>query len=258
MQALLLAGGLGTRIREETEIWPKPMVEVGKADPAAHYEKSPRIWNQDPVVATGYKSNMIKEHFLTYEPLSNDFAISLGDRDSLKILGEHDESNWNVTIAFSGDTTETGGRVLKASKYLEPSEDFFLTDGDGLPNVNIDALKKSHTESGKLATGAVVQPTSRFGVLDLDSEGNVTSFQEKPQLEGWIIIGFMILNAATLGNFSDNRVLGSGPLAALAEQEHLRKYQHDGFWQPLGTSSESKTLNDPWDSRERPWLEIVD
>jgi glucose-1-phosphate cytidylyltransferase len=258
MQALLLAGGLGTRIREETEIWPKPMVEVGKADPAAHYEKSPRIWNQDPVVATGYKSNMIKEHFLTYEPLSNDFAISLGDRDSLKILGEHDESNWNVTIAFSGDTTETGGRVLKASKYLEPSEDFFLTDGDGLPNVNIDALKKSHTESGKLATGAVVQPTSRFGVLDLDSEGNVTSFQEKPQLEGWIIIGFMILNAATLGNFSDNRVLGSGPLAALAEQEHLSKYQHDGFWQPLGTSSESKTLNDPWDSRERPWLEIVD
>jgi len=258
MQALLLAGGLGTRIREETEIWPKPMVEVGKADPAAHYEKSPRIWNQDPVVATGYKSNMIKEHFLTYEPLSNDFAISLGDRDSLKTLGEHDESDWNVTIAFTGDTTETGGRALKASKYLEPGEDFFLTYGDGLPNVNIDSLKKSHTESGKLATGAVVQPKSRFGVLDLDSEGNDTSFQEKPQFEGWIKIGFMILNSATPGNFSDNCVLESAPLAALAEQGHRSEYQHNGFWQPVGTLRESKTLNEQWDNGERPWLDIVD
>jgi len=259
MKAILLAGGLGTRIREETEFRPKPMVEVGGRPILWHIMKNlARYGINDFVIATGYKSNMIKEYFLNYAPLGNDFTISLGDRDSLQIYGKHDESDWTVTVAFTGDTTETGGRVVKASKYLNPGEDFFLTYGDGLANVNIDSLRKSHAESGKLATVTAVQPTSRFGVLDLDVEGHVTTFQEKPQLEGWINIGFMILNFAALDYFSDNCVLESGPLAALAKQGHLGAYRHIGFWQPMDTLRESKMLNELWESGERPWLEASD
>ena len=152
---------------------------------------------------------MIKEYFLNYEPLGNDFSISLGDRNSLQIHSEHDESDWNVTVAFTGAKTETGGRVFKAAKYLDSNEDFFLTYGDGLANVNIDALRKRHEESGKQATITTVQPTSRFGVINLDNNGDVTAFQEKPKLEGWINIGFMILNPKTLDYFTDDCVLES-------------------------------------------------
>jgi len=259
MKALLLAGGLGTRIREETEFRPKPMVEVGGRPILWHIMKNlARYGINDFVIATGYKSNMIKEYFLNYEPLGNDFTISLGDKDSLQVHGEHDESDWTVTVAFTGDTTETGGRVLKASKYLDPSEDFFLTYGDGLANVNIDELKKRHLESGKLATITTVQPTSRFGVLDLDDQGNVIAFQEKPQLEGWINIGFMILKPKTLRYFTEDCVLESGPLSALARENNLSSYQHDGFWQPMDTLRESKILNDLWDNGERPWLKTAD
>jgi glucose-1-phosphate cytidylyltransferase len=258
MKAILLAGGLGTRIREETEFRPKPMVEVGGRPILWHIMKHLSTFGiKDFIIATGYKSNMIKEYFLNYEPLGNDFTISLGDRGTLQIHGEHDESDWTVTVAFTGDTTETGGRVLKASQYLDPGEDFFLTYGDGLANVNIDALKARHEESGKLATLTTVQPTSRFGVLDFDANGEVTSFQEKPRLDGWINIGFMILNPQTLSYFTDDCVLESGPLAALARDNNLSSYKHRGFWQPMDTLRESKILNDLWDSGERPWLKIV-
>lgn len=255
MKALLLAGGLGTRIREETEFRPKPMVEVGGKPILWHIMKHLSTYGiTDFIIATGYKSSMIKEYFLNYEPLGNDFTISLGDRDSLQIHGEHDESDWTVTVAFTGDSTETGGRVLQASKYLEPGEDFFLTYGDGLANVNIDALREKHAKSQKMATITTVKPTSRFGVLELDSQGNVTAFQEKPQLESWINIGFMILNPAALNYFTEDCVLESGPLAALARDNNLSSYQHEGFWQPMDTLRESKMLNDLWDSGERPWL----
>jgi len=255
MKAILLAGGLGTRIREETEFRPKPMVEVGGRPILWHIMKHlSKFGIKDFVTATGYKSNMIKEYFLNYEPLGNDFTISLGDKDSLEIHGEHDESDWTVTVAFTGDTTETGGRVFKAAKYLDAGEDFFLTYGDGLANVNIDALRQRHEASGKLATITTVKPTSRFGVLDLDGEGNVTAFQEKPQLESWINIGFMILNPKALDYFTEDCVLESGPLAALARVKELSAYQHEGFWQPMDTLRESKILNDLWDSGEKPWL----
>lgn len=257
MKALLLAGGLGTRMREETEFRPKPMVEVGGKPILWHIMKHlSRFGIKDFVIATGYKSNMIKEYFLNYEPLGNDFTISLGNRDSLKIHGEHDESDWTVTVAFTGDTTDTGGRVFRASKYLNPGEDFFLTYGDGLANVNIEALIKRHNESGKLATITTVQPTSRFGVVDLDANGTVTAFQEKPQLEGWINIGFMILNHDSLNYFSADCVLESGPLATLARENKLSAFKHEGFWQPMDTLRESKILNDLWESGERPWLKI--
>ena len=255
MKAVLLAGGLGTRIREESEFRPKPMVEIGGRPILWHIMKHLASFGiKEFVIATGYKSNMIKEYFLNYEPLGNDFSISLGDRNSLQIHGEHDESDWNVTVAFTGDKTETGGRVFKAAKYLDPNEDFFLTYGDGLANVDIDALRKRHEESGKQATITTVQPTSRFGVINLDNNGDVTAFQEKPKLEGWINIGFMILNPKTLDYFTDDCVLESGPLASLAQDNKLSSFKHEGFWQPMDTLRESKILNDLWESGEKPWL----
>jgi glucose-1-phosphate cytidylyltransferase len=255
MQAILLAGGLGTRIREETEFRPKPMVEVGGKPILWHIMRNLSAFGiKDFIIATGYKSNMIKEYFLNYEALSNDISITLGDRNSLKIHGEHDESDWNVTVAFTGDLTNTGGRVLRASKYLGEDEEFFLTYGDGLANVNIDALRKQHAASNKLATITTVQPTSRFGVIDLDSQGNVGEFKEKPRLEGWINIGFMIVNVAALTTFTDNCVLEEGPLAELAEQGNLGAYKHEGFWQPMDTLRESKILNDLWDNGTKPWV----
>ena len=166
MKAVLLAGGLGTRIREESEFRPKPMVEIGGRPILWHIMKHLASFGiKEFVIATGYKSNMIKEYFLNYEPLGNDFSISLGDRNSLQIHSEHDESDWNVTVAFTGDKTETGGRVFNAAKYLDPNEDFFLTYGDGLANVDIDALRKRHEESGKQATITTVQPTSRISSI---------------------------------------------------------------------------------------------
>lgn len=255
MKAILLAGGLGTRIREETEFRPKPMVEVGGKPILWHIMRNLAEFGiKDFIIATGYKSSMIKEYFLNYEALSNDITLSLGDRNSLMIHGAHNEYDWNVTVAFTGELTNTGGRVLKASKYLGDDEEFFLTYGDGLANVDIDALRTHHAASKRLATITTVQPTSRFGVLELDPSDNVVEFKEKPKLEGWINIGFMILHIKALSTFTDNCVLEEGPLATLAQRKELSAYKHEGFWQPMDTLRESKILNDLWDSGKAPWV----
>jgi glucose-1-phosphate cytidylyltransferase len=206
----------------------------------------------DFIVATGYKSAMIKDYFLNYEAQSNDFTVELGKRDSLTFHGEHDEADWKVTVAFTGDETQTGGRVFRAAKYLD-DEPFFVTYGDGLANVDIDALRAFHVEKGILGTVTSVQPTSRFGVMDVEDSGMVSQFKEKPKLEGFINIGFMIFEPAALQYFDAECVLEQGPLVDLALAGQLSAYQHDGFWQPMDTFRESKLLNDLWSSGKAPW-----
>lgn len=253
MKAILLAGGLGTRLREETEFRPKPMVEVGGRPILWHIMKNLSQYGiTDFIVATGYKSSMIKDYFLNYEVQTNDFTVTLGDRSSLQVHGAHDESDWNVTVAFTGDETQTGGRVFRAAKYLD-DEPFLVTYGDGLADVDIDALREYHDESGLLGTVTSVQPTSRFGVMDVASSGEVTRFREKPQMDGWINIGFMILEPGALKYFDADCVLEQGPLVDLAEAGQLSAYRHTGFWQPMDTFRESKLLNDLWSSGEAPW-----
>jgi glucose-1-phosphate cytidylyltransferase len=253
VKAILLAGGLGTRIREETEFRPKPMVEVGGRPILWHIMKNLSQYGiTDFIVATGYKSSMIKDYFLNYEAQSNDFSVNLGDRGSLVFHGAHDEVDWRVTVAFTGDATQTGGRVFRASKYLD-DQPFLVTYGDGLANVDIDALRAFHASSGRLGTVTTVQPTSRFGVLDVTDEGQVTQFREKPRLDGWINIGFMILEPACLKYFTDDCVLEQGPLVDLADSGELAAYRHDGFWQPMDTFRESKLLNELWASGDAPW-----
>lgn len=253
MKAVLLAGGLGTRIREETEFRPKPMVEVGGRPILWHIMKNLSQYGiTDFVVATGYKSGMIKDYFLNYEAQSNDFTVELGNRDSLVFHGAHDEAHWRVTVAFTGDDTQTGGRVFRVAKYLD-DEPFLVTYGDGLADVDIDALRAVHQSSARLGTVTTVQPTSRFGVLDLDEGGLVTQFREKPRLDGWINIGFMILEPGALDYFDADCVLETGPLVRLAEEGQLSAFRHAGFWQPMDTFRESKMLNDLWAAGQAPW-----
>jgi len=253
VKAILLAGGLGTRLREETEFRPKPMVEVGGRPIIWHIMKNLSHFGIDDfIVASGYKSNVIKDYFLNYEARSNDFTVELGNRDSLTFHGAHDEASWKVTVAFTGDETMTGGRVFRAAKYLD-DEPFLVTYGDGLADVDINALLSTHRTSGKLGTVTSVQPNSRFGVMDVSDSGAVTRFREKPKVDGWINIGFMILEKDALEYFDADCVLEQGPLVELANAGELSAYRHEGFWQPMDTFRESKMLNDLWSSGKAPW-----
>jgi glucose-1-phosphate cytidylyltransferase len=254
MQAILLAGGLGTRLREETEFRPKPMVEVGGRPILWHIMKNLAAQGiHDFIIATGYRSAMIKEYFLNYEAWNNDFTIELGKRDSLRFHDAHDEAHWTVTVAFTGEETMTGGRVFRAARYLTAGEPFLVTYGDGLADVDIAALCAFHRAQGTLATVTTVQPTSRFGVMDVADGGKVLHFREKPKLEGWINVGFFIFEPRALDYLDDACVLEEEPLAALAADGQLSAFRHSGFWQPMDTYRESQLLNDLWDRNAAPW-----
>jgi glucose-1-phosphate cytidylyltransferase len=253
MKAILLAGGLGTRLREETEFRPKPMVEVGGRPILWHIMKHLAHYGiTDFIIATGYKSDMIKDYFLNYEARNNDFTVRLGKPDSLIFHGDHDENQWKVTVAYTGEDTLTGGRVHKASRYLD-GERFLLAYGDGIANVNIDNLRSFHSDSGSLATVTTVQPTSRFGLMELDGAGKVRAFAEKPQLEGWINIGFFIFEPEFLNLLNENSTLEKEPLATLAAEGNLSAFRHHDYWQPMDTYRESRILNELWDSGSAPW-----
>jgi len=240
-------------MREETEFRPKPMVEIGGRPVLWHIMKNLAHFGvSDFIIATGYKSDMIKEYFLNYEAWNNDFTIGLGNRNSLTFHHAHDEAHWSVTIAYTGENTLTGGRVLQASKYLD-DQPFLVTYGDGLANVDINALRDHHASTGSLATVTTVQPTSRFGIINLDDSGKVITFAEKPKLEGWVNIGFLIMEPEFLKYLDPDSTLEAGPLVSLARDGRLTAYRHDGFWQPMDTYRESLALNDLWDSGAAPW-----
>lgn len=229
------------------------MVEVGGRPIIWHIMKNLAHFGiTDFIIATGYKSSVIKDYFLNYEAQSNDFTVELGNRESLTFHGAHDEASWKVTVAFTGDETMTGGRVFRAAKYLD-DEPFLVTYGDGLADVDINALLSTHRTSGKLGTVTSVQPSSRFGVMDVSDSGAVTRFREKPKMDGWINIGFMILEKDALKYFDADCVLEQGPLVELANSGELSAYRHEGFWQPMDTFRESKMLNDLWSSGKAPW-----
>lgn len=253
MKAILLAGGLGTRLREETEFRPKPMVEIGGRPVLWHIMKNLATQGiTDFIIAAGYKSNMIKDYFLNYEAWNNDFTIELGKRDSLQFHGAHNEGSWKVTIADTGESTMTGGRVWKASKYLE-DETFLVTYGDGLADVDISLLKETHVNSETLVTVTTVRPTSRFGVMDVNEDGIVHHFKEKPVMDGWVNIGFFLMEPGVIDYLNEDSVLEEKPLATLAQARQLSAYKHPGFWQPMDTYRESVILNDLWNSGAAPW-----
>ena len=254
MKAVILAGGLGTRLREETEFRPKPMVEVGGKPILWHIMK---IFShhgiRDFVVCTGYRSDVIKEYFLDYEARNNDFTITLGRSHEIVFHDQHLESDWRVTVADTGLTTNTGGRVKRIERYVEPGQRFLVTYGDGLADVDIGALLRFHEHHGRRATLTTVRPVSRFGILDLNDEGGVTEFREKPQADGWVNAGFFVFEHSVFDYLTDDCVLEETPLKTLAKDGELSAYRHDGFWQPMDTYRESRLLNELWDRNEAPW-----
>lgn len=253
MKALILAGGLGTRLREETEYKPKPMVEVGGRPILWHIMKNlaEQGINQF-IVCAGYKSEAIKDYFINYHARSNDITINLGGASQIIYHGIHEESNWKVTVANTGETTMTGGRVFKAKHFLD-NERFLCTYGDGVCDIDLNSLISFHESHGKLATVTTVKPLSRFGVMDVDSHGIVSKFREKPVVDGWVNAGFFIFEPQIFNYLNEASTLEEDPLTKLASEGQLAAYRHHGFWQPMDTYRESTFLNEIWNEGIAPW-----
>jgi glucose-1-phosphate cytidylyltransferase len=255
MKVVLLAGGLGTRLREETEFRPKPMVEVGGKPILWHLMKIFATHGlTDFVICAGYKGEHIKQYFLNYAAHNNDFTVTLGRPDELTFHDEHQESDWTVTVADTGPSTMTAGRVERIERYVR-GERFLVTYGDGLADIDISALLDFHMTHGREATLTTVRPASRFGLVDADADGVVTRFREKPQSDGWVNAGFFVFEPSVFEYLrnSDHLMLEHEPLEEIAARRQLVTYRHDGFWQPMDTSREHVLLNEMWSTGRAPW-----
>jgi glucose-1-phosphate cytidylyltransferase len=253
VKAVILAGGLGTRLREETEFRPKPMVEIGGKPILWHIMK---VFAQhgitEFVVCIGYRGEVIKDYFINYEARTNDFTVHLGPTQSVEFHGTHTESDWQVTVVDTGAETNTGGRVKQVQRFLG-DEPFIVTYGDGLADVDVPKLLAHHKEHERLATITTVRPLQRFGILELGDNDAVERFREKPQTDDWINAGFFVFEPAIFDYLEDDSVLEREPLEALAKDQQLSAYRHHGFWQPMDTYREFAMLNELWASGSPPW-----
>jgi glucose-1-phosphate cytidylyltransferase len=254
MKVVILCGGQGTRLREETEYRPKPLVEVGGRPILWHIMKLfAHHGFRDFVMCLGYRGNTIKEYFLNYEAMNNDFTMCLGRLHQVAYHGAHHEQDFRVTLADTGLDTMTGGRVGRVRRYVE-GDTFMVTYGDGVADVDIRGLLTFHHTHRRLATVTTVAPVSRFGILDVDDRGAVSKFSEKPQLEGWASAGFFVFNRKVFDYLgSDDCVLEREPLERLAAEGQLMGYRHDGFFYAMDTYREYKALNELWASGRAPW-----
>ena len=252
MQAVVLAGGFGTRISEETHLRPKPMIEVGGKPLLWHIFKIYSHYGiNDFIVCCGYKGYVIKEYFANYYLHTSDFTFDLLKND-LQIHNRTTEP-WRITLVDTGDSTMTGGRLKRVADYLT-DDTFCFTYGDGLSDVDISQLISFHHKQGRMATLTAVQPPGRFGTLAFE-RGKVLSFDEKPLGDGgWINGGFFVLNSSVLDLIEgDNTTWEQEPLQSLAERGELSAYHHTGFWQPMDTLRDKSTLENLWNSGIAPW-----
>ncbi len=252
-KVVLLCGGLGTRMREETEYRPKPMVEVGSRPVLWHIMKLfAHHGLTEFILCAGYKGQIIKDYFLDYEAHQNDFTVVLGQPDAITYHGPHSEDGWRVTVCDTGAETGTGGRVKRVAGHLRAGP-FILTYGDGVADVDISALLAFHAAHGRLATVTTTRPLSRFGVVELDGDDTVSRFREKPQGDEWVSCGFFVLEPGALGYITDDGPFEEGPLERLAADGQIVAFRHDGFWQPMDTYRESLLLNRMWDAGDPAW-----
>lgn len=253
----ILCGGKGTRLKEETEFRPKPMVMVGDRPMLWHIMKTYAHYGfSDFLLCLGYKGKMIREYFFNYDWNHSDLILELGSKRVTKLDRGHDEENWRIWLIDTGQETMTGGRLKRLASYLDKigSDIFLATYGDGVCNVNIAKLLDYHRSHGKLATVTAVRPASRFGELVIENN-LVNNFQEKPQTsEGWINGGYFVLDRKVLDLIeSDDTVFEAEPLLALASLGELAVYKHDGFWQCMDTYRELELLNKLYDSGKALW-----
>jgi glucose-1-phosphate cytidylyltransferase len=255
VKVVILCGGLGTRLREETEFRPKPMVEVGGRPILWHIMKTYAHHGfQDFVLCLGYRGNTIKEYFLNYEAMNNDFSICLGEKSVIRYHGLHTEQGFGVTLADTGLDSMTGGRLQKIRKYID-DDTFLLTYGDGVSNVDIRSLVEFHKSHGKIATVTTVQPISRFGMVELDrTSGTVSKFAEKPSTDGWISAGYFVLNRAVFDYLGgDDCIFEREPLERLASEGQLMAYRHPDFFYAMDTYRDYQHLNALWTAGDAPW-----
>ena len=254
MKVLILAGGLGTRLGEETGIRPKPMVEIGNQPILWHIMKIYSHYGfNDFVVLCGYKQEVIKEYFVNYYMNNSDITIDLGT-DNVTVHQNVSEP-WKVTLINTGRETLTGGRIKKARSYVG-NEPFMLTYGDGVSDVNIRELVEAHKKSGKLATLTAHQPEGRFGALGIQADGTISSFQEKPKEGGsWINAGFFVLQPEVFDYIpdGDDAIWEQDPLRNLAKDGQLHAYKHHGFWHAMDMLKDKLDLNKMWENDVAPW-----
>ena len=254
MKVVMLCGGLGTRLREETEFRPKPMVEIGGRPILWHIMKLyASAGYRDFVLCLGYRGNMIKEYFLNYEAMNNDFTICLGRDSRIQYNNLHTEQDFKVTLADTGASTMTGGRVKRIQQYVD-GETFMLTYGDGVSNVDINKLLAFHKSHGKLATVTAVVPSSRFGIVDTSQDGRVLQFVEKPKSENRASAGYFVFQREILNYLNgDDCILEREPLERLAAEGQLMAWEHNGFFYAMDTYREYEYLNDLWQKNQAPW-----
>lgn len=254
MKVVILCGGFGMRLREETEVKPKPMVEVGGMPILWHIMKNYAFHGfNDFVLCLGYKGNVIKEYFYNYEILSNDFTVELGTKN-VEIYPRHDEHGWKITLVDTGSNAMTGARVKKVEKYID-GETFMLTYGDAVTDLNIKDLVGYHRAHGKIGTVTGVCPPSRYGELTMNND-SVISFKEKPELDTSLINGgYFILNKKFFNYLSDDDdcILERTPLERLASEGQLKVFHHKGFWQCMDTYRDYNYLNQMWKEKKYPW-----
>lgn len=252
MKVILLAGGFGTRLSEYTEMLPKPMVSVGGRPILWHIMRTyAHFGHNEFYVALGYKAPVIKEYFLHYRSLNADFTVDL----SSGAVSPHqiDEVDWRVTLVDTGLESMTGGRVKRMKKFIG-NEPFMLTYGDGLANIDINALLEFHKSHGKMVTVTAVHPGARFGELVIDG-GSVSSFQEKPQMgQGWINGGYFVIQPEFFELIEgDQTILERDPLESVARMGELMAYKHEGFWQCMDTKRDRDMLEDLWQQKAAAW-----
>ena len=254
MKTVLLCGGLGTRLSEETQLKPKPMVEIGGKPILWHIMK---IYEQcgysDFFLALGYKGEVIKDYFLHYHARQSNLSVQL--KSGKVDYSDPTAEDWNVSLIDTGALTMTGGRLLRLKPFLENDGTFMLTYGDGVSNVDVNALVKFHKAHGKLATVTAVRPPVRFGELIIEDD-KVSHFQEKPQAgEGWINGGFFVFEPGVFDFIKDDTTfLEREPLEKLAQMGELMAYKHSGFWQCMDTVRDRDSLQDSWQSGKAPWI----
>lgn len=257
MKTIILAGGLGTRLSEETTLKPKPMVEIGGMPILWHIMKIYSYYGyNDFLIALGYKGEIIKNFFSNYKLYKSDMHINL---KSGIIKYENDLSeDWNVGLHETGKDSMTGERLLRMKRFFKSNDTFMLTYGDGVANVNIKKLVDFHKSHGKIATLTAVRPPARFGSIITDNNELISEFKEKTQLaEGWINGGFFVFNYKIFDYLTyDNTILEREPLENLAKDQQLMAYKHEGFWQCMDTLRDKDTLNGIWNSGNVPWIKL--
>jgi glucose-1-phosphate cytidylyltransferase len=253
MKVVILCGGMGTRMKEETEFKPKPLVLVGKHPILWHIMKHYAHYGfKEFILCLGYKGDMIKDYFLNYDYMSNDFTLGLDGQKTVEFHRKGDIENWKITFVDTGLETNTGGRIKKIQKFIK-DDDFFCTYGDGVSDVNLLKLLEFHMKQGKIVTLTGLHPVSKYGIIKTDQSNMVNYFVEKPVMKDLISGGYFVFNKKIFDYLNENSVLEKDPFEILSKKRQIAVFKHEGFWMCMDTYKEAQKLNDIWNSGKSPW-----